>query len=61
MSCLNSTDVVRIPSLSKGLVTSYKSSRLLIFIGGVPLLELSLEEKKEVELVGVCGGVTIGS
>jgi hypothetical protein len=62
MSCLNSVDVVRIPSLSKGLVTSYKSSRLLIFIGGVPLLELSLEEKEEeVELVGVCGGVTIGS
>ena len=30
MSCLNIINVVRIPSSSKGLVTSYKSSRLLV-------------------------------
>ncbi|KAG6794229.1 hypothetical protein POTOM_003467 [Populus tomentosa] len=34
---------------------------ILSFLAGVLLLELSLEEKEEVELVGVCGGVTIGS
>jgi hypothetical protein len=60
MSCLNSIGVFRIPSLSKGLITLYKSSRLLTFLAGVLLLE-SLEEKEEVELIGVCGGVTIGS
>jgi len=27
----------------------------------VPLLELSLEKEEEVELIGVYGGVTIGS
>jgi len=27
----------------------------------VPLLELSLEEEEEVELIGVCEGVIIGS
>jgi hypothetical protein len=40
------------------------SSRLLIFfggLGGVPLLELSLEEEEEVELIDVFGGVTICS
>jgi hypothetical protein len=52
--------------LSIGLVTSYKSLRLLICfggLGGIPLLELSLEEEEEeeVEFIGVCGGVTIGS
>jgi hypothetical protein len=45
----------------------YKSLRLLIFfggLGGIPQLELSLEEEEEeeeVEFIGVCGGVTIGS
>jgi len=43
------------------LVTSYNSLRFLIFLGGVPLLELSLEKEEEVELIGVYRGVTIGS
>ena len=49
-----------------GLVTSYKSSRLLIFLGGLcelPLLELPLEkkDKDKVELIGDYKGVAIGS
>jgi hypothetical protein len=52
-----------VTSSSTGLVTLYKSSRLIIFLGGLrglPLLELPLEEedKGEVEFIGDCGGVT---
>ena len=54
-----------VTSSSIRLVTSYKSSRLLIFLGKVPLLEFPLEEKeeeeKEVELISVYRDVTIGS
>jgi len=54
-----------ITSSSIELVTSYKLSMLLIFLGGrgLPLLELPLkeEDKCEYEFIGDYGGVTIGS